>query len=116
MSFKLELPEKQMSVKPRALVVYQTSDEPTKHPLSVADSRAEPAKILGASVNSPFASIELLDTELSEEFGRVTQLQLTVSPELPYGRHEALVTIETSDPASPVLRVPVLMNGRSRSE
>lgn len=113
-TFRLELPEQQMSVKPRALVIYQTSDQPTTHPLSVSDTRPQPATVKSAAINQQFAKVELLGTEDSPDFGLVTRLQVTISPELPAGRHEAVVTIHTDDPQSPVLRVPVLMHGRSR--
>lgn len=115
-TFRLELPEKQMSVKPRALVVYQATDQPTTHPLSVADTRPRPANILGATANSPFLTVALVSSDLNPEFGKETRFEVTVSPELPAGRHEALITIETDDVASPILRVPVLIHGQRNRE
>ncbi len=115
-TFRLELPEQQMSVRPRALVVYQNTNEPTTHELSVSDTRPRPANILNAATNSNYAKVELLDVQEQPEFGRVTQLKVTISPDLPPGRHEATITIETDDPRSPVLRVPMLLHGPAAGE
>ncbi len=111
-TFRLELPEQQLAVKPRALLVYQLSDMPTLHTISVSDTRDPPVQILDAAVNSPFVTIARRGSQRTSEHGLVTEFEVQVSPELPGGRHDAVVTIQTSDPRSPVIRVPMLMNGR----
>ncbi len=114
-TFRLELPEQQLAVKPRALLVYQLSDTPTVHTISVSDTRDQPVQILDAAVNSAFVTITRRGSHRTAEHGQVTEFDVEVSPNLPSGRHDAVVTIKTSDPRSPVIRVPMLMNGRPQS-
>lgn len=115
-TFRVEIPEQHLGVKPKALLIYQNTGEATTHDLQVSDSRPNPAKITGVQANSPFVTVEIVNTETSAEFGLVTNFRVTVSAELPTGRREALITIETDDPQSPVLKVPMLLQGRNRDE
>jgi hypothetical protein len=57
-TFKLELPERGIMVKPRALLVYQFSNEKTVQELKIIDSRDKPARIKDVSVNSPLVGFE----------------------------------------------------------
>lgn len=115
-TFRLELPERRLAVKPRALIVYQSSDEPTKHLVTVSDSRPNPGQILSVKVSSPYAEATLLGRKITPEHGIETEIEVVVSADVPPGRHEALITIETDDPHSPQLRVPMLMHGRQPAE
>jgi len=111
-TFRLEVPERQLSVRPRALMVYQLSDQPTRHIVQVTDTRPNPAQVRKADINTNWATVDLLDRQTQPGGGIVTELQVTVPADVPPGRHEALITIHTTDPKSPVLRVPVLIHGR----
>ena len=115
-TFRLELPVQQLAVRPRALVVYQNGDEATQHAVTVADSRPQPCNVRSATINSPYATVELMGAEETAAAGRVTHVQVTVSGKVPQGRHEAIITIETDDEHSPILRVPVLIQGRSAKD
>lgn len=112
LTFRLEIPEQHLSVKPKALLVYQSGDQPTMQTLTVTDNRPDPARILGATVNSPFVQVRLQAERQEPGVGRQTEFEIAVSGELPVGEHKALVTIETSDPLSPKLRVPLLLHRR----
>jgi hypothetical protein len=111
-TFRVEVPERQMSVKPRALIVYQLSDQPTQHELIVTDTRESPAEVTKITANSPHIAADLIETTDHPEQGRTIRIQVTVAKDVPAGRSEALLTLETTDALSPVLRVPVLLQGR----
>ena len=83
--------------------------------LTVTDNRAEPVRVLGATVNSPFVQLRL-QAERTEDGVSQTEFEITVAANLPAGRHEAIISVETTDPKSPVLRVPLLMEGRRSEE
>jgi hypothetical protein len=110
-TFRVEIPEQQLSVKPRALLVYQMSDQPTIEKLTVTDNRPEPARIIGATVNNPHVQLRLV-TEQTVEGVSQTEFEITVAANLPAGQKQALISIETTDPKSPVLRVPLILEGR----
>jgi hypothetical protein len=107
LTFKLELPEKQMQVRPIALSVYQNSDRAIKQTIAVADRRPKPARIVNVTVDSPFVQVAPGEVRTLDEGGVEARVVVTVLPDVPLGRHEAVVTIQTDDPRSPVLRVPV---------
>lgn len=113
-TFRLEIPEQQLSVDPRALIVYQMSDQPTTKTLTVTDNRPEPARILGATVNNPHVQLRLV-AERTEDGVSRTEFEITVAASLPPGQQQALISIETTDPKSPVLRVPMILEGRRSS-
>lgn len=113
-TFRLEIPEKQLAVRPRALIVYQLSDQPTQHTISVSDTRHSPCKVTHATVNHPAAHVAVKNVEQSADFGQVTNIEVTIDPSLTAGRHEGLVTVHTDDPTTPLIRVPLLLHGRSQ--
>lgn len=111
LTFKLELPERGITVKPRALLVYQLSDEKTIQELKISDSRDKPARIKDVSVNSPLVGVELGDRKPGETGGIETTVQVIVDGEVSPGRHDAVITVYTDDPDTPELRVPVIIQG-----
>lgn len=114
-TFRVEIPEQQLTVRPRALRFYQLSDQPTSQTLTVTDNRPEPARILGATVSSPHVQLRH-QAERTEDGVSVTEFEITVAANLPPGEHNAVISIETTDPKSPVLKVPLIMNGRRSDE
>lgn len=115
LTFRVEIPEQQLSVRPKALMVYQLSDQPTSQTVTVTDNRPEPVRILGATVNSPFVTVRF-QGEHQDGGAQQTEFEVTVAAELPPGRHEAVLSIQTTDRLSPVLKVPLLMQGRRAPE
>lgn len=111
LTFKLELPERGITVKPRALLVYQLSNEKTIQELKIFDSRDKPARIKDVSVNSPLVGVELGDRKPGETGGIETTVQVIVDGEVSPGRHDAVITVYTDDPDTPELRVPVIIQG-----
>jgi hypothetical protein len=110
-TFRVEIPEQQLRVDPRAMLFYQMSDQPTSRTLTIFDNRPDPARILGATVKSPFVQLRH-QSERTEDGVSRTEFEVTVPGNIPPGRHEAVITIETTDAKSPVLRVPLLIDSR----
>lgn len=110
-TFRVEIPEQQLTVRPKALLFYQYSDQATTQTLTVTDNRPEPCQILGATVSSPYVQLRH-QAERAEDGVSQTDFEITVGANIPPGRHEGVISIETSDPKSPVLRVPLLIEGR----
>jgi len=110
-TFKLELPERGIMVKPRALLVYQLSGEKTVQELRVIDSRDRPARIKDVSVNSPLIGVELGERRPGETGGIESIIQVIVDGQVSPGRHDAVITVYTDDPETPEVRVPVIIQG-----
>lgn len=116
LTFRVEVPERQLMVRPRGLLFYQLGEKPTTQWLTVSDARDNPATVTGVSVNKDWIAVALLETRQGESGARETEVKVTVPAEVPPGRHEAWVTVETDDPDSPVLRVPLMIQGRAAAE
>ncbi len=110
-TFKLELPERGLMVKPRAILVYQLSDEKTVQELKIIDSRDKPARIKDVSVNNPLVAVELGERRPGEAGGIESIVQVMVDGKVSPGRHDAVITVLTDDPDTPELRVPVIIQG-----
>jgi hypothetical protein len=111
LTFKLELPEDRLLVRPKALtfLFYQSSDQPLTRQIVVTDSREQPARIVDVTANRPFVRVEPGGRSSLESGGVEQRIGVTVQGDVPAGRHEALLTIRTDDPHSPVLRVPLVI-------
>jgi len=115
LTFKLELPEERLLVRPKALLFYQSSDQPVTREVLVTDTREPSARILDASVNSPFVRVAPGRRHALESGGTEQHIDVTVQGDVPAGRHQALLTIRTDDPLSPVLRVPLVIDSPRRT-
>jgi hypothetical protein len=113
LTFRLELPEQAISVRPRALMVYQNGKEPLRREITVTDSREQPARITEASTNNPLVRVAPGDDRFTARGHREYTLNVTVEGNVPPGRHEAIITIRTDDAHSSELRVPVIIQGQT---
>jgi hypothetical protein len=116
LTFRLEIPEQGLSVKPRALIFDQLSDREIRRQVVVADTRPQPARLNEATVNSPLVQVSLGDSTPLAGGGVEQAVHITLSGSVPPGRHEALVTIHTNDPQMPAIRVPLLIRGQPTHE
>lgn len=113
LTFRAVLPDQQLSVKPAAMMFYQFSDQPTTQPLIVQDTRGRAIGIRSIKVASPLVTTELGEPHVSEEGVALQKIHVTVSGECPPTQQQILLTIETDDPETPLLRVPLLVQGRA---
>lgn len=112
LTFKLEIPERQMSVSPPALIVFHPagSDE-TVATFTVSDGRKKSFEILDATVNTDLVSPVIGERKISPMGEWSQTVQVTIPGELPKGDNQVLLRIKTSDLDYPELRVPLLLRG-----
>lgn len=112
LTFKVEIPSKQMVINPRALLFYQLGTEPTEKTLTVSDPRGKPFRILGVSYESSLINTSLGEPTVTDEVPQQT-VKVVVAGECPPGRQQVLLKVLTDDPDYPELRVPVMIVGPS---
>jgi hypothetical protein len=112
LAFKVEIPEQGLSVRPRALLVYQNADTAISKQIVVSDTRPTPARVEQVSVSNPIIQVALGDVHTTASGAIEQTVEVNVEAGVPAGRHEAVVTIHTSDPHAPVLRVPLRIDSR----
>jgi hypothetical protein len=111
--FRVVLPDNQVLVRPRALAIYQFSDEPTVREIEVIDRRRGHLNITSVECSRDIASVELEEGDVDEAGNWRGRLKVTVPGNLPAGRTDAVVRIFTDDPAYRTLRVPLIVEGAS---
>lgn len=110
LGFKLVVPEKQVSLRPRALVFYQLGTEPTTQDVLVVDERGSDLDLTSVTSSSPLATVKAVGKDRQDGLVRHT-LRVTVAGNVPRGRTRALISVRTSDPAYRVLQIPLLIQG-----
>ena len=113
LTFRVILPDETVTVRPSAVIVYQSNATPTERTLVVTDRRPQPLRVLAVECSSELASVSL-GTVGTDDAGRRRQEVFVTIGAVPPGRHHALVRIRTDDPAYPDLRVPMLIEGPDR--
>ena len=112
LTYKLEIPERQMTVTPPALIVFhpEGSDETTAT-FTVTDGRKRTFEILDAQANSDLVTPVIGERQISATGEWSQTVQVTIPGMLPKGKNQVLLRIKTSDPDYPELRVPLMLQG-----
>ena len=117
--FRIELPEQSVTLSPRALIVHQFNDQPTRNVVSIHDTRAEPLKVRRVECSVPFVTVSLLprDSLKAEdiEYGVVQQVEVVVGA-APSGQHDFSVRVLTDDREFDVVKIPVRVYGPSQPQ
>ena len=112
LTFKLEIPERQMTVTPPALMVFHPEgSEPTPQTFTVADGRKKPFEIIEVEATSDLVSADIGERKVTSEGVWQQTVEVTVAGTLPRGRHQVLLRIRTTDKETPELRVPLMLQG-----
>jgi hypothetical protein len=106
LTFRLELPERQIYINPRAVLVYQFGDEPVTRDIVVMDNRQSPATVTAIESREKFVSAVLAGTEINQDAVQSTTIKVTIAG-VSAGNHGTTLKIHTDDPQFPVLNVPV---------
>jgi hypothetical protein len=96
----------EVRVEPTTLVLSADAPAPV---VKITDSRPRQLNIVDVRTTLP----SLQARQVAGKGGYFVQLE--VRPDCPEGRHEAILTMTTDDPAYPELRLPVTVQKRSRS-
>ncbi len=109
-SFKVTLPERKVSIEPKALAFYQLDGNATEQQFVVRDYRPEKLQVLRALCESDLVDVTLED-HVDHADHRSQVVQVRVRGDVPAGRHHETVEMHTNDATHAVLRVPLLILG-----
>lgn len=117
---KVILPQEQVTVRPRALMIYTTNEAQQIQPqtITVEDPRKSALTVLGARCDNKFIDLKLVSSGERDESGKMNaKLQVEVKGPVAAGVHSTTVTILTDDPAGRYheLKVPVRIQSRDLS-
>ncbi len=112
LTFKLEIPERQMTVTPPALMIYHPEGSGlTEQMFVVADGRKRPFEIVDVETTSDLVTTDIGERHVTSDGVWQQAIKVTVPGELPRGRHQILLRIRTTDKDFPELRVPLMLQG-----
>lgn len=112
LTFKLQIPERQMTVTPSSLMFYHPKgSEPTTSTFTVADGRKKPFDITEVDVTSDLATAVIGERSVLPTGEWSQTVHVTVRGELPEGKRHALLRIRTNDLDYRELRVPLMLIG-----
>jgi Protein of unknown function (DUF1573) len=104
---------REIAVTPPMLAVSTTGA--VRQVITVTDRRATPLTVTKATATNPAFTAEVKPAD-TPPAGRRQEIVLSVSADLPAGAHEDTLTLTTSDPLCPELRVPVKVLKRAPGE
>ena len=112
LTFKLVIPERQMTVTPPALMIFhpEGSDQ-TEATFTVADGRKQPFEIVEVEATSDLVAAVVGERQVTPEGVWQQTIKVTVPGTLPRGRNQVLLRIRTTDKDTPELRVPLMLQG-----
>ena len=98
LTFKLEIPERQMTVTPPALMIFHPEGSGlTEQMFVVADGRKKPFEIVEVEATSDLVSTVIGERHVTPEGVWQQAIKVTVPGTLPRGRHQVLLRIRTTD-------------------
>jgi hypothetical protein len=113
LTFKVTLPEQQIVVEPRGLIVYQFGEAAlVEREIVVTDLRGRALLVTGAQASTPWATAHVAGSDEDADGHHRTRILVTVSEDVPAGRHHGHVTIRTTDPEFSQLVVPLSIERR----
>jgi len=112
LTFKLQIPERQMTVSPPALMVFHPAgSEPTVATFTVVDGRKKSFEIVDVESNSELVSAVVGERTVAPDGTWQQTVTVTIPGKLPAGRNPALLKIRTTDLDYAELRVPLMLQG-----
>lgn len=115
-TFRVQLPEKGISITPPALMVYQFSNKETIQSIRITDTRDENWKVMGVSVTLPFVKVTAGEPIRTESGALEVALEATVAATVPPGRRRGLITVFTDNQQYPELKIPLMIQGPESSD
>jgi len=110
---KAVLPEPQILVTPRTMIVSQKTSTPLAHNFTLTDGRDQPLTVRSVVSSVPWVSASV---EQPTDDRSVTTVSVEISGDLPAGTHRVLVSAETDDEDFPVITMPLLISGPRRQQ
>lgn len=116
--FRVELPENQVFIRPRALELTTIgATTPTVREIEITDKRPVPLAIDRVDcVRTRIIGISPVTTSVDEEGHTRFRFEVTIPGNLPEGSLETMIRVWTRDPSYRVLRVPLRIHTRSAGD
>jgi len=111
-TFRCEIPERNVVISPPELYFYQLSDTPIQDVFRVEDHRGKELKVVEAVSTNPHLTLNVGKWERIDEQTCTTPVEVLVGANLPAGTHHTFITVKTDDPDFPTIRVPVFLQGK----
>jgi hypothetical protein len=111
LTFRVRLPDNQVTIRPRALVAMQRDGKPTTFEATITDRRAKRLELVNVVTSSDFVTAELGETSFNKQGHQESTIRVTVAGKVPSRSFSAIVTVATNDPSYPFLKVPLLIHG-----
>ncbi|HBN77401.1 MAG TPA: hypothetical protein DD473_16660 [Planctomycetaceae bacterium] len=110
--FRVEVPEKKVTVKPRALIFYQLSEQKTKQTVTLTDFR-DRSHFEVLEIASSLDSIQIENQQTGQdEYGHLQiTFDVAVSGKVPSGRQTQQISVTTTDAEFSQIKIPVLLYG-----
>lgn len=115
-TFRVELPEKGISITPPAVMVFQFSDQETVQQIRITDTRETSWNVLGVSSTLPFVKVAAGEPKRTEGGALELLVDATVDAIVPNGRHQGVLRVFTDSPEYPELKVPLMIQGREEND
>jgi hypothetical protein len=109
LTFRVTLPEKQVMVEPRSLMVYSFGKGEVMKTLAVSDYPKLGLKLTAAQCDLGWVLVELGKTQTDAEGYQRHLVHVTLPGDVPAGRFRAIISITTDHPKYPVIRVPMIV-------
>jgi hypothetical protein len=109
--FRAKLPERQVFVRPRAVMVYQNGLSPTVQEVTVTDLRGNELRLLDTKSSTPLASAEILEPSAAPDGTLEHKVRVTVAADVPQGTSWGTITLFTNDSEFSELTVPLKIVG-----
>lgn len=108
--FRMILPEKKLSVRPRALIFYHFNDKDVStQKLVLTDYRKANFEITKVESSLDFVRPVMGSSKKDSNGIPQASVHVTVTENVPKGRHQTNVVIHTTDPDYPKIEVPILI-------
>lgn len=109
LTFRVTLPEKQVMVEPRSVMVYSFGTGEVMRTLAVTDYPDFGLKLTAAQCDLGWVLVELGKTVTDPDGHARHLVYVTVPGDVPNGRYRAIISISTDHPKYPVIRVPMIV-------
>ncbi|QDU38387.1 hypothetical protein Mal4_27140 [Maioricimonas rarisocia] len=116
LTFRLELPQRKISVEPAEVYFYQLDGRADERTIYVTDYRGGDLTIEAAESSSELVAVTVGATETNPEGHQRIPIQLAIPENVPAGRRVTSVKIRTNDPDYHTLYVPVLIEALPTGE
>lgn len=117
LTYNVVLPEKQIEIEPRVLMVMGAISNKDRDIVSIADHRPDrtesPMKILGVVSSSSLFTAQSVGHSTVEGVNR-NSIEVTYADSIPVGQHRGVITVSTDDTTYPILQIPVILGDRKR--